>query len=177
MFEKGEYVVYGSLGVCRVSNLVTRRFEGLDTAHPYYVLEPVYQDGTLYVPADNPKIALRPVISAEEANRLIDAIPTTESKAFHSRSAQELSAHYEQALQSHNCKDLIELTMSIYNKKTALAQQNKKFGRVDEHFMRQAEDTLYGELAVALGIARENVPDYIKARVAQAKAAATAEKA
>ena len=96
--------------------------------------------------------------------------------AFCPRSAQELSAHYEQALQTHDCKDLIELTMSIYNKKAALAQQNKKFGRVDEHFMRQAEDNLYGELAVALGIARDEVPGYIKARVAQVKTAAKAEK-
>lgn len=176
MFKIGEYVVYGSLGVCRVKDLVTRKFEGLDAAHPYYVLEPLYQSGTLYAPADNPKIALRQVIHADEANRLIDAIPATESKAFHSRSAQELSAHYEQALQTHDCKDLIELTMSIYNKKAALAQQNKKFGRVDEHFMRQAEDNLYGELAVALGIARDEVPGYIKARVAQIKTAAKAEK-
>ena len=176
MFKTGDYVVYGSLGVCQVKDLVTRQFEGLDTAHLYYVLEPLYQAGTLYAPADNPKISLRKVINADEANRLIDAIPTTESKAFHSRSAQELAAHYEQAMQTHDCKDLIELTMSIYNKKAALARQNKKFGRVDEHFMRQAEDNLYGELAVALGIARDEVPGYIKARVAQAKAAAKVEK-
>ena len=52
MFQKGEYVVYGNLGVCRVNDLVTRQFEGLDAAHPYYVLEPVYQGGTLYAPAD-----------------------------------------------------------------------------------------------------------------------------
>ena len=171
MFQKGEYVVYGNLGVCCVNDLVTRQFEGLDAAHPYYVLEPVYQGGTLYAPADNPKIALRPVISAEEANRLIDAIPTTESKAFHSRSAQELAAHYEQALQTHDCKDLIGLTMSIYNKKAALASQNKKFGRVDEHFMKRAEEALSGELAVALSIPREQVPAYIAQRVKRAEAA------
>ena len=165
MFEKGAYLVYGNLGVCRVQDIVTRRFEGLDAAHPYYVLEPLYQGGVLYVPADNPKIFLRPVISAEEANRLIDTIPTLQGKAFHSRSAQELSAHYEQALQTHNCRDLIELTVSIYRKKEGLARQNKKFGRVDEHFMRRAEDTLHGELAVALGIPKDAVPDYIARRV------------
>lgn len=166
MFEKGAYLVYGNLGVCRVQDIVTRRFEGLDAAHPYYVLEPLYQGGVLYVPADNPKIFLRPVISAEEANRLIDTIPTLQGKAFHSRSAQELSAHYEQALQTHNCRDLIELTVSIYRKKEGLARQNKKFGRVDEHFMRRAEDTLHGEFAVALGIPKDAVPDYIARRVA-----------
>ena len=165
MFQKGESVVYGNLGVCRVSDIVTRKFEGLDEAHPYYVLEPLYQGGTLYVPADNPKISLRAVLTAEEANQLIDAIPTLEGEAFHSRSAQELAAHYEQALNTHNCKDLLELTLSIYNKKQSLTRQNKKFGRVDEHFMHQAEENLYGELAVALNISKEAVPDYIAQRL------------
>lgn len=167
MFQKGDHVVYGNLGVCRITDLVTRKFEGLDVAHPYYTLEPVYQEGVLYVPADNPKIALRAVISADEVNRLIDAIHGTESKAFHSRSAQELAAHYEESLRSHSCEDLLDLVRSIYSKKTDLARQNKKFGRVDEHFMKQAEESLYGEFAVALGIPKASVPDYIAQRLDQ----------
>lgn len=165
MFKKGDHVVYGNLGVCRVEDLVTRKFEGLSEAHPYYVLMPLYQDGKLYVPADNPKIFLRPVISADEANELIDSIPTVRSEAFHSRSAQELASHYEQAMQSHSCKDLIALTISIHSKKKMLASQNKKFGRVDEHFMRQAEDSLNGEFAVALGIPKDKVNEYINQRI------------
>lgn len=170
MFNKGDHVVYGNLGVCAVKDIVTRKFEGLDEAHPYYVLEPLYQDGVLYVPADNPKIFLRKVITAEEANRLIDTMPTMQGEVFHSRSAQELASHYEQAMRSHSCEDLIGLTMSIYNKKKELARQNKKFGRVDEHFMRQAEDTLNGEFAVALGIPKEQVHEYIAHRIAKAQA-------
>ncbi len=99
-------------------------------------------------------------------------IPSMQSKAFHSRSSQELSAHYEQALSSHDCADLIELTMSIYNKKQALASQNRKFGRVDEHFMKRAEETLYGELAIALGIPQDEVPAYIANRIGLAEPAA-----
>lgn len=170
MFAKGDCVVYGNLGVCRVEDLVTRKFEGLTEEHPYYVLKPLYQEGVLYVPADNPKIFLRSVISAEEANRLIDTIPSVQGEVFHSRSAQELASHYEQAMQSHSCADLLELTMSIHSKKRQLATQNKKFGRVDEHFMRQAEDSLNGEFAVALGIPKDQVPDYITRRIQQAQA-------
>lgn len=166
MFCEGEYVVYGDLGVCRVEGVTQRRFEGLDAAHLYYVLAPVYQGGVLYIPADNPRIFLRAVISAEEANRLIDAIPSIEGQAFHSRSAQELSAHYEQALRTHDCADLIRLTISIRTKKRALARQKKKVGRVDEHFMKKAEDSLNGEFAIALGIPREDVPAYISRRIA-----------
>ena len=166
MFCEGEYVVYGDLGVCRVEGVTQRRFEGLDAAHLYYVLAPVYQGGVLYIPADNPRIFLRAVISAEEANRLIDAIPTIEVEAFHSRSAQELSAHYEQALRTHDCADLIRLTASIYAKKQDLASRKKRMGRVDEHFMKKAKDSLNGEFAIALGIPREDVPAYISRRIA-----------
>ena len=166
MFCEGEYVVYGDLGVCRVEGVTQRRFEGLDAAHLYYVLAPVYQGGVLYIPADNPRICLRAVISAEEANRLIDAIPTIEGEAFHSRSAQELSAHYEQALRTHDCADLIHLTASIYAKKQDLASRKKRMGRVDEHFMKKAKDSLNGEFAIALGIPREDVPAYISRRIA-----------
>ena len=94
MFQKGDSVVYGNLGVCKINDLVTRQFEGLDEAHPYYVLKPLYQEGVLYVPADNPKIALRAVLTADEANQLIDSIPSLHGEAFHSRSAQELAELY-----------------------------------------------------------------------------------
>lgn len=166
MFQKGDFVIYGNLGVCRVKDTMTCKFEGLDEAHLYYVMEPVYQGGVLYVPADNPKIFLRAVISADEANRLIDNIPAMQNEAFHSGSAQELSAYYEQAFSSHKCEDLLGLTISINNKKKRLARQNKRFGRVDEHFMRRAEDNLYGELAVALNIPRDQVQEYISERIA-----------
>lgn len=165
MFQKGDSVVYGNLGVCKINDLVTRQFEGLNEAHPYYVLKSLYQEGVLYVPADNPKIALRAVLTADEANQFIDSIPSLHGEAFHSRSAQELAAHYEESLKTHDCKDLLELAMSIYEKKQSLTRQNKKFGRVDEHFMRQAEENLYGELAAALNIPKESVPDYIQQRI------------
>lgn len=42
MFQKDDSVVYGNLGVCKINDLVTRQFEGLDEAHPYYVLKPLY---------------------------------------------------------------------------------------------------------------------------------------
>ena len=38
---------------------------------------------------------------------------------------------------------------------------------IDERFMRRAEELLFGELAVALGIEREDVPDYIAGRLSR----------
>ncbi len=145
-----------------------RRFEGMDSDHLYYILEPVYDGNALqmYVRADNAAANLRPVISADEANRLIDSIPTAQTEAFYSRSAQELASHYEQVLkQSPDCRGMLSLVLSIYNKKMALSVRNKKFSRIDEQYMKQTENALNGELAVALQIDRAKIPDYIASRV------------
>ncbi len=78
---------------------------------------------------------------------------------------QELKQHYEAAIEAYNCTDLIELTMSIYAKKKSIEGQNRKLGQIDEKFMKQAEELLFGELSLALGIPKDEVQEYIASRV------------
>ena len=108
---------------------------------------------------------MRPVISRDEALALIDAIPAMTVEAYHNSSFQRLADHYRQYIESYDCAALLELTRSVYIKRKEAALRNKKLGAVDERYMRRAEDLLYGELAVALEIARECVPDFIAARL------------
>ena len=84
---------------------------------------------------------------------------------YHSKRTQELSNHYQTSLNSHECSDLIELVMSIYAKKQYVEQQKRKFGQIDERYMKKAEELLYGEFAAALGIDKDEVPDYIAKRI------------
>lgn len=108
---------------------------------------------------------MSPIITTGEAERLIDIIPSIQAEAYHNRSIQLLAAHYETALKSHDCADLIELAMSIYAKKQYMEQQKRKFEQVDARFMKRAEELLFGELSAALGIPKDNVPEYIASRV------------
>ena len=108
---------------------------------------------------------MRPVISKEEAEKLINTIPTIQAEAYHTRVLSDLSRHYEEILKTHDCADLIELTMSIYAKKQMVEEQKKKFGSVDERFMKKAEELLFGELSAVLGIPRSEVSKYIASRV------------
>ena len=55
--------------------------------------------------------------------------------------------------------------MSLYAKKRHTGDTTMKFGSVNQKFMVRAEQLLFGELAVALGIRREEVQDYIASRV------------
>ncbi|GHU78781.1 hypothetical protein FACS1894191_0180 [Clostridia bacterium] len=169
MYSIGDLIVYGNTGVCRVSDITTRDVPGTDKNLLYYVLIPVYQDRcTIYAPTDV-KVFMRPVISKEEAEKLIDMIPSIKVSTYYSCVVRDIEEHYKKSIISHDISDLVELTISIYTKKLEMARQNRRFGAMDERFMKLAEELLFGELAVALGIAKGDVPDYIAERIGERK--------
>ena len=167
MYQPGDMIIYGSSGVCEVKEITAKEIQKGEQ-RLFYVLSPLYQDGVIMIPVDT-GVFMRPVISREEALALIDRIPAMEPEAYHNGVKRELEEHYSAYLKSHDCNDLIALAMSIYAKKRELADKNKKFGAVDERFMKRAEDLLDGELAVALGIEKNQVGAFISERVAAAE--------
>ncbi len=172
MFQPGDFVVYGRMGVCQVERIEHRK-DGQD----FYALMPRYQNCSILTPV-NGKVFMRPVISREEAERLIDLIPTMEVEPCESKVLRKLTEHYQASIATHDCRDLVELTMSIYAKKKMVEKEKRKFGAVDERFMREGEALLFGELAVALDILVEEVPGYISSRLEaqdEGKAEAVAE--
>lgn len=165
MFQKGELILYGGTGVCRVTDIISKKFSRTDPEKLYYILTPLYQSGTITTPVDNGKVFIRPVISRDEAISLIDEIPRIDAAAYHNTNLQQLENHYKKELESHDCMDLLRLTMSTYRKKQEREQAKLKFGAVDRRYMERAENLLYGELAVALGIERDSVPAFIEDRL------------
>ena len=165
MFQPGELVVYGTTGVCRVEGITRPNLSGPDRNKTYYLLKPLYQDGVIYAPVENAKVPMRPVISAKEAEALIDLIPTIKAEVFRGPTLQALAQHYQSAVRTSDCKELVELMMSIYAKRRQAEAQNRRLGMVDERYMKQAERLLHGELSVALGIPLEEVQPYIARRV------------
>ena len=165
MYQKGELILYGSTGVCRVTDVVSKKFSRTEPEKLYYILTPLYQSGTITTPVENGKVFTRPVISRDEAISLIDTIPHIEAEAYHNTNLQQLESHYKQELESHDCRDLLRLTMSTYQKKKEREQAKLKFGAVDRRYMERAEDLLFGELAVALDIEREDVQAFIEERL------------
>ncbi|RKJ39598.1 hypothetical protein D7X94_11585 [Acutalibacter sp. 1XD8-33] len=164
MYQVGQLVQYGGTGVCRVSEIKAQQFPD-SQERLYYIMRPLYQSCVISVPVDSEKVFIRPIISREEADRLICLIPTLNCPAVHCRASRELSERYDAMLKSHNCQDWMELTLSISAKKRAMLQQKRKFGSVDERFLKQAEDMLFGEFAAALEIPKDQVRGYIDAKL------------
>lgn len=165
MFQPGDLVVYGTTGVCRVESITRPNLTGADRNKEYYLLKPLQQDGVIYAPVESQKVPIRSVISAEEVEALIDLIPTMQAEACRAPTLQALAQHYQSVVRSNDCKDLIELMMSIYIKRQQVESQKRRLGMVDERYMKQAERLLYGEFSVALGIPFEEVQPYIAQRV------------
>ncbi len=165
MFSIGELIVYGSMGVCRVEAIEERTVSKDGGTVLFYLLQPIYQSCAVSTPVDNGKIPKRPVIDREEAERLIDTIPNVHAEAYHNKVMRQLSEHYENIIKSYDCAKLIEMLLSVYDKRKLCVQQKKKFGAMDERYMKRAEEMLFGELAVALGIERSEVSGYIARRI------------
>lgn len=165
MFEVDDLIMYGGTGVCKVEAITKPEFEDPDEDRLYYVLQPLYQSGTIYAPIDNDKVFMRPVISEDEANDLIDIMPEVHTEIYKSSSIQQLSKHYQSVIDTHKCVDLIKLTKSIHKKKVDAMKQNRHLGQIDKKFLKRAEDLLFGEIAAALHMSMDEVSDYIGSRI------------
>ena len=165
MYEIGAKVVYGNSGVCEVIGYDAPKSRAIDPKEKYYTLRPLYQSGTIYCPMDHPNVFIRPIITRETAEKLIDLIPEIDAEPFESSGMQETTEHYRSIIGTHKCSDLIELIKSIYSKKRAVEAKKRKFSQLDSRYMKLAEDLLFGEFAVVLDIPKDSVKGYIKKRI------------
>lgn len=162
MFSVGEKVVYGQTGVCVVESIAEKELIK-NQKKTYYVLKPVFQpNNIIYAPTDSEKVFIRPVMTRKEANELILKIPKIKAAA---ESCEHSADNYRAELSSHKISDLVGITAAIYEKKQNARAQKKRLGFSDEKYMRIAEDLLFGELSVALGIPLAEVTDYISKKL------------
>lgn len=164
MFKKGDYIIYGNKGVCRVEEIGTLNSPGISKNRIYYTLVPYFTKGsTIFTPADNDKVLMRPVISQEEALELIDGIREIEALWIPDEKRRE--AAYKEALHKCECRELVRIIKTIYSRKMARLASGKKVTAGDEKYFHMAEDELYGELAVVFDMDKEEAKEFVLERV------------
>lgn len=160
MFEIGEYVVCGNKGVCVVENIDTLNISGVDKERKYYILKPLYLSGsTVYVPVDSTRESIRRVLGKGEAQKLIKGIPDVPLLIITNDKLTEQM--YRECIKTNSCEELVKIMKTIYLRKQKRVQAGRKVTAVDAKYFHIAEDNLYGELAVALDIPRDEVENYI----------------
>ena len=164
VFERGEFVVVGSKGVCSVENRTTLDISGVDREREYYILKPLYMQGsTVYVPVDTAKESMRRVLTREEAEKLIEGIP--QIPLINISNDKLLEQEYKGCMKTNCCEEWIRIIKTIYLRKQERLEAGRKVTAVDAKYFRIAEDNLYGELAVSLNIPRTEVESYIAGEI------------
>ncbi len=164
MFGKGEYIVYGTTGVCLVKDITTMSMDEQRKERLYYVLEPMGVSGSrIMTPVENNKSVMRPVLSREEAYRLIDRIQEVDELGISDDKQRE--ARYKEALGTCDCRQWIGIIKTLYFRKKDRMSRGKRLTEVDERYLKKAKENLYRELSIPLEIPAEEVERFITERM------------
>ena len=125
MFEKGEYVVYGSKGVCKIQDISHVDIPGVDRNRLFYIMHPVQNsEQTVYLPIDSNKVMIRKVMTPEEAKRLIQDIPSIEVLEVPNEKQREAS--YKAALHECSGRSWISILKTLHQRKDERLAAGKK---------------------------------------------------
>lgn len=170
MFQVGDYVVYGTTGVCLVLDVGMMDLSESTRDRLYYTLSPLGdRDGKIYTPVDNQKVILRSVLTKGQAEELIDDIRNIGTLWVKDEKRRE--EIYKEVLRKCDCREWVKIIKTLYLRRQSRLAEGKKVTAVDERYLKMVEMNLYGELAIALEIEKEEVGEYIYKRVAEQKAA------
>lgn len=162
MFKIGEFVIYGTVGVCQISDISQQDFSGNE--RKYYLLSPVYdKDTTIYAPVDSAKVNMREIMSRQDAERFVAHLPSVKSRSY--INDKERTQVYKDILSSGNCVNLASMIKEISCSRQQRMDNKKTLSEREQTGIKNAKKLLYGELAAALKIVPEQVPDYINDRV------------
>ena len=144
MFEIGDKVVYGVVGVCEVENIDTPPIKGISGV--YYFLQPVFDSkGIIYSPVDSNKVMIRGIMTVKECAKL-------KERARNCKKDGELSEkvtpmQYDEHMKSQDALKLMHLIRALYVIKNERAKDLRKMKSADSRMLLAARKLLYGEFA------------------------------
>lgn len=161
-YQKGDYVRYGTDGVCIVADIEAMVSADRRSVKNYYVLRPVTDQGTkVFVPMDNPTLLgkMHAILTREEVDNAItqSALTPLEWIADRSRRAES----FREILKASEPLPLLQLCCCIHNRRRQLLAEGKRLSSSDEAILKQAERLVEGEFAFSLDIRRQDVAPYI----------------
>jgi CarD family transcriptional regulator len=151
MYQVGEYIVHPGQGVCKVEAIAegpTAVYElmPIGQRHPMKISFPVASEAKL-----------RPVLSREEAQELIDQYPTIPVEDFRDRSNALEEEHFKNEIRRGTCRDTVRIVKTFRARIAQTKANNKKPPAAYERILKQASERSLSELAVALDTTPEDV--------------------
>ncbi|MGN0436439.1 MAG: CarD family transcriptional regulator [Wujia sp.] len=162
MFDIGDYIVYGQNGICKVADITHPEISGADEDRLYYVLIPERtRDSRLFCPADNDKIVIRRIITAEEAKAIIEE--AKDIAPLHVENERARDDSYRSTMKSCDIRAAVSMLKTLLQRKKEREENGKKITATDERYLKQAEEGIFSELAMATGISKDEIKEIMLA--------------
>lgn len=144
MFQVGDAVSYGTSGVCTIAEKKPMKLAGQQCE--CYILKPVY-DSTM-------KICV-PCNSQVLLDLLREPAPE------HEPDPEVRKERYRRTLQSGDRHALLRMIRDIYTERRHRHAMGKQLSSYEDSALREAQNILHSEFAYTMGIAPDEVPDFI----------------
>ncbi len=157
MFDIGDYVVFGTDGVCTVEAVGSLDMEGVSKEKLYYTLAPVGKSGSnrIFAPVDGKRVVMRKVLSLNEAREFVAGLDHIGRLEIPDERKREET--YKAVLQSCDHIRIMQLIREMYERRRERVALGKKLASVDERYFNAAENSLYSELSLSLDCERDEV--------------------
>ncbi len=162
-YKIGEYVVYGSNGICKITDIKKMTLSPIIGERNYYILEQINTKmSTIYVATDNEPLCakMRYVLNEKEILDILHGAKENSIKWMDDRKAR--TQYFYNILHGTSHEDLLLMISCIYLKGRELAENGKRLSDSDAGILRSAEKIIREEFAFALSIASEEVGVFIR---------------
>ena len=168
MFGVGEYIVYGINGICRVEDVCASPFDKTDL-RTYYLLVPVNNpmSSTIYTPVNNERVPMRRLMTKEEIENLIAAMPEIDLLTIPVE--KQRRDIYRATIGTLAPEGYVQVMKTVHRRREELSAARKHFPVTDLEYGRLAKHLLYSECAHVLGLTEDGVEEYIASRIPKAE--------
>lgn len=151
MYSVGDYLVHPGQGVCQVKDVTegpqaVYQLLPIGKRQPVHISFPVANEGRL-----------RPVLSRDEAQRIIEEYPSMEVEHFQARNNSLEEEHYRTEMRQGSCRDSVRIAKTFRVRIAELSARSKKPPVAYERILKEARERSSVELSVALGCTPEDV--------------------
>ena len=167
-FKIGDTVMYSTNGICTVSDIQKMTFPMETKERTYYVLRPASnRNATLFVPDDNAELVgkMRYILPKDEIDDIISGAVGETIDWIDERNARNNA--FSTILKNGDPRELLLLLRCILKRKSQLAEVNRRLSNADETTLMSAEKLVCEEFAFSLGISRDEIVDYLKAKMGE----------
>ena len=126
-YSKGDLVVYGTNGICKIDDIQKMTFPMETAEHTYYVLRPIAsRTSTLFVPDHKEELIskMRYVLKKEEIDAILVGTVGNETKWIDDKN--ERNNEYRSIVANGDPESLLGLIRCLYERKAALQEKGKK---------------------------------------------------